>query len=186
MAKMTKGVVQQREIPSSTATFKMSLRKSWFRLRRSTRNSNIILEGEKPITAISIVDFAKTDVADIKILDSSDASVQTLELDAPDDPVAQRQEALLVVGKGEYKLEASYEIPSCGEHEIIIRNKAVGLNPIDWKSVDYNFCMPEFPWVSGSLFLTPVFKSSHLADQWPRKCRHSLPYRRLRHRLQDR
>lgn len=160
MAKMTKGV-QQREVLTSTATLKMSLRKSWFRLRRLTRNSKIILEGEKPITTISIVDFAKADVADIKILDSSDASVQTLELDAPDDLVAQRQEALLIVGKGVYKLESSYEIPSCGEHEIIIRNKAVGLNPIDWKSVDYNFCMPEFPWVSGSLFLTPVLKYSH-------------------------
>jgi hypothetical protein len=21
------------------------------------------------------------------------------------------------------------------------------LNPIDWKSVDWNFCLPAFPWV---------------------------------------
>lgn len=34
-------------------------------------------------------------------------------------------------------------------NEVIIRTKAVGLNPIDWKSVDYNFCMPSFPWIGG-------------------------------------
>lgn len=35
------------------------------------------------------------------------------------------------------------------EREVIIRTVAVGINPIDWKSVDYNFCMPTFPWVNG-------------------------------------
>lgn len=35
------------------------------------------------------------------------------------------------------------------EKEVVIRNYAVGLNPIDWKSVDYNFCLPAFPWVTG-------------------------------------
>lgn len=25
----------------------------------------------------------------------------------------------------------------------------MGLNPIDFKSVDYNFCLPAFPWVTG-------------------------------------
>ncbi|KAK6401836.1 hypothetical protein LTR95_019138, partial [Oleoguttula sp. CCFEE 5521] len=34
-------------------------------------------------------------------------------------------------------------------NEVMIRIKAVGLNPIDWKSVDYNFCMPSFPWIGG-------------------------------------
>jgi NADPH:quinone reductase-like Zn-dependent oxidoreductase len=31
----------------------------------------------------------------------------------------------------------------------VISNHATGLNPIDYKSVDYNFCLPEFPWVTG-------------------------------------
>ncbi|TVY90942.1 G patch domain-containing protein, partial [Lachnellula willkommii] len=35
------------------------------------------------------------------------------------------------------------------EHEVVISNRATGLNPIDYKSVDYNFCLPEFPWVTG-------------------------------------
>lgn len=35
------------------------------------------------------------------------------------------------------------------EKEVVISNRATGLNPIDYKSVDYNFCMPAFPWVNG-------------------------------------
>lgn len=30
----------------------------------------------------------------------------------------------------------------------MIRTFAVGLNHIDWMSIDYNFCIPAFPWVS--------------------------------------
>jgi NADPH:quinone reductase-like Zn-dependent oxidoreductase len=40
-------------------------------------------------------------------------------------------------------------MPICGPDEVILRNQAVGLNPIDWKSVAFNFCMPEFPWING-------------------------------------
>jgi NADPH:quinone reductase-like Zn-dependent oxidoreductase len=31
----------------------------------------------------------------------------------------------------------------------MIKPHAVGLNPIDWKSVSYNFCLPSFPWITG-------------------------------------
>lgn len=58
------------------------------------------------------------------------------------------QQALIVARKGEYELRDSYQIPALqNDDEVMIRNCAVGLNPIDWKSVDYNFCLPEFPWV---------------------------------------
>lgn len=33
--------------------------------------------------------------------------------------------------------------------ELVIRNDAVGLNPVDWKSVSYNFGIPAFPWILG-------------------------------------
>lgn len=39
--------------------------------------------------------------------------------------------------------------PSLGPHEILIRTKAIGLNPIDWKTVAYKFCMPSLPWING-------------------------------------
>jgi len=35
------------------------------------------------------------------------------------------------------------------DNEIMIRTYAVGLNHIDWKSVQYNFCLPSFPWIMG-------------------------------------
>ena len=62
----------------------------------------------------------------------------------------QTQRALAVVAKGQYDLLDSQPIPEFeNENEVLIRNYAVGLNPIDWKTVDYNFCLPAFPWVTG-------------------------------------
>jgi NADPH:quinone reductase-like Zn-dependent oxidoreductase len=34
-------------------------------------------------------------------------------------------------------------------NEVLLRTHTVGLNPIDWKTVSYNFCMPSLPWVNG-------------------------------------
>jgi hypothetical protein len=59
-------------------------------------------------------------------------------------------QALCVVSKGTYKVVDDIAYPSIqSPNEIIIQTKAVGLNPIDWKAVDYNFCMPSFPWING-------------------------------------
>lgn len=60
----------------------------------------------------------------------------------------QVQKALVVARKGEYEIRHDFPMPALGDDEIMIRSRYVGLNPIDWKSVDYNFCLPEFPWVS--------------------------------------
>jgi hypothetical protein len=58
--------------------------------------------------------------------------------------------ALLVTNKGQYEIREAYPFPSLNhEGEVIIQTKVVGLNPIDWKSVDYGFCLPEFPWITG-------------------------------------
>ncbi|KAI1408311.1 GroES-like protein [Hypoxylon sp. FL1857] len=59
------------------------------------------------------------------------------------------QKALVVARKGEYEIRHDFPMPIVGDDEIMIRSHYVGLNPIDWKSVDYNFCLPEFPWVTG-------------------------------------
>lgn len=72
-------------------------------------------------------------------------------------PQSQQQEqerrtnrALAVVEKGRYEILESYPFPTLRhEGEVVIRTHAVGLNPIDWKSVDYGFCLPEFPWITG-------------------------------------
>ncbi|KAF2705007.1 GroES-like protein [Pleomassaria siparia CBS 279.74] len=60
------------------------------------------------------------------------------------------QQALIVATKGTYLLDESFPVPEIQDgEEVLIRNHAVGLNPIDWKSVDWNFCIPTFPWVTG-------------------------------------
>jgi hypothetical protein len=64
----------------------------------------------------------------------------------PSTPKSQR--ALTVARKGEYELVDDFRLHQFqNEDEVMIRSVAVGLNPIDWKSVSYNFCLPDFPWV---------------------------------------
>ncbi len=64
--------------------------------------------------------------------------------------IAKSNRALIVSAKHTYALVDDHPFPSLHtDDEIIISTRAVGLNPIDWKSVDYNFCLPAFPWVTG-------------------------------------
>ncbi|KAI1389347.1 GroES-like protein [Hypoxylon trugodes] len=72
------------------------------------------------------------------------ANVSVAELSEP-----RVQKALVVARKGEYEIRHDFPMPTVGDDEIMIRSHYVGLNPIDWKSVDYNFCLPDFPWVTG-------------------------------------
>lgn len=65
-------------------------------------------------------------------------------------PVPTTQHALLVTQDRSYSLIFDFPVPSeLGRHEVLIRNRAVGLNHIDWMSVEYNFCLPELPWITG-------------------------------------
>lgn len=60
------------------------------------------------------------------------------------------QRALLVTHERKYQLV--HDFPTSRrlqEHEVMIRTCAVGLNQIDYKSVDYNFCLPQLPWITG-------------------------------------
>ncbi|CBQ73385.1 conserved hypothetical protein [Sporisorium reilianum SRZ2] len=51
--------------------------------------------------------------------------------------------------------------------ELLIRNDAVGLNPVDWKSVSYNFGIPAFPWILGrDIAGTVVRAPSDNAEGW--------------------
>jgi len=64
-------------------------------------------------------------------------------------PIQKSNRALVVASKGTYGF-ADQPFPTLAhDKEVIISNRATGLNPIDYKSVDYNFCLPEFPWVTG-------------------------------------
>lgn len=60
-----------------------------------------------------------------------------------------KNRALVVASKGTYDY-ADHPFPEMAHaKEVVIKNMATGLNPIDYKSVDYNFCLPEFPWITG-------------------------------------
>lgn len=80
--------------------------------------------------------------------EKEDAKAHQRALTPPSTP--RTNPSLLVVAKGRYEINRSCTFPSLShEGEVIIRSVAVGLNPIDWKSVDYGFCLPEFPWITG-------------------------------------
>lgn len=50
------------------------------------------------------------------------------------------QKAFIVAQKGQYELIDNYQFPSLeNDDEVMIKNYAVGLNPIDWKSVAYKY-----------------------------------------------
>ncbi len=60
------------------------------------------------------------------------------------------QSALIITPSRGYALVADFAVPAeLGPGEVMIRNKATGLNHIDWMSVEYNFCLPELPWITG-------------------------------------
>lgn len=93
------------------------------------KHSNVVHEIQKEFTSTT------TDES---------ASVSVTEITMP-----RVQKALVIARKGEYEIRHDFPMHTVGEDEIMIRSHYVGLNPIDWKSVDYNFCLPEFPWVTG-------------------------------------
>jgi hypothetical protein len=90
--------------------------------------------------------------------DSSDAESRKLEFESSATIVAESEvipttpktnRALVVASKRTYGLVEEVFPEFKNEDEVIIKSVAVGLNPIDWKSVDFNFCLPEFPWITG-------------------------------------
>ncbi|KAH3678569.1 hypothetical protein WICMUC_001378 [Wickerhamomyces mucosus] len=48
-----------------------------------------------------------------------------------------------------FQIEKSYPIPDLNEHEVLVENKFIGLNPIDWKGHKYRFGVYSFPWIQG-------------------------------------
>lgn len=107
----------------------------------------IYITSSKPISTNpkSVGNDTPLDISDI-----SSATTLTPKSVRETEQQTQTQSALVVIEKGKYALLESYPIPSFeNDNEVLIRTYAVGLNPIDWKSVEYNFCLPTFPWVTG-------------------------------------
>lgn len=66
-------------------------------------------------------------------------------------PLPERQQVLVLQAlKQPYESQSDYPIPQTqGDHELLIRTSVIGLNPIDWKSVDYGFGIPQLPYLAG-------------------------------------
>ena len=64
-------------------------------------------------------------------------------------PAQHTKAVILRSKKGPYTLVHNNPRPQIASKEILIRNKAVGLNPVDWKCVTYGFGVHKLPWISG-------------------------------------
>ncbi|KAF5021800.1 hypothetical protein F66182_6175 [Fusarium sp. NRRL 66182] len=66
-------------------------------------------------------------------------------------PLPSSQTVLLLHGlRQPYQVTSGYTIPDTHhDHELLVRTNTIGLNPIDWKSPDYGFAIPELPYISG-------------------------------------
>lgn len=59
------------------------------------------------------------------------------------------QNAIVITSFEEPLKLSTIPIPKLNEYDILVRNKAVGLNPIDWKAKKYKFGVYSFPWING-------------------------------------
>ena len=57
--------------------------------------------------------------------------------------------AILHTQSGPYTYVHDWPRPRISSKELLVRNRAIGLNPIDWKCVAYGFGIYSTPWVSG-------------------------------------
>lgn len=125
---------------------------SWtspYRAYRERRKSSRVAPAQTKIEGVDFVDHSKTQ-SQVKTEEISVASSRSFPAATHSKPSPTTQRALVVASKGTYALLDTYPVPRLlHEKEVIIKSCAVGLNAIDWKSVDYNFCLPEFPWITG-------------------------------------
>lgn len=120
------------------------------RLRARLRRALRISKETVPLTPATVVRLEASEKQ--PSINSKAFSVSTLVTSLP---LPLTQQALTVARKGEYELRDDHPLPEIQtDNEVLIKNYAVGLNPIDWKSVEYNFCLPSFPWVRKSSFYT--------------------------------
>ncbi|KIY00667.1 uncharacterized protein Z520_03332 [Fonsecaea multimorphosa CBS 102226] len=65
--------------------------------------------------------------------------------------ISTQQRALLLHGpKQPYAEVLDHPIPPLLDNrELLVWNRVIGLNPIDWKAPDFNFGIPELPYISG-------------------------------------
>lgn len=64
--------------------------------------------------------------------------------------IPDKQSALVITSFEEpFSVSTTHPVPSIEPQEVLIENKFIGLNPIDWKGKKYRFGVYSFPWVQG-------------------------------------
>ncbi|CAK7224429.1 hypothetical protein SBRCBS47491_005548 [Sporothrix bragantina] len=102
-------------------------------------------------TTSSATDASPTSTAPSTVSDdlSYQSEKPSQEVSGPSKPT---HNVLLITPERGYALTTGFPAPTAASlesTEVMIRNKAAGLNHIDWMSVAYNFCLPTLPWVTG-------------------------------------
>lgn len=64
-------------------------------------------------------------------------------------PIKPARAFVLFSKSGPYTLVNDWPRPRISSKELLIKNRAIGLNPIDWKCVAYGFGVHSVPWISG-------------------------------------
>ena len=79
----------------------------------------------------------------------------------------QKHQSILLIThlKDPLKLQTRYPIPDLKPYEILVHNKAIGLNPIDWKGKKYGFGIYHFPWINGRESSGDIVKLGNKVNQ---------------------
>ncbi|KAF5228041.1 hypothetical protein FAUST_11362 [Fusarium austroamericanum] len=78
------------------------------------------------------------------------------------------QKAVLLYGAHQpYQLVEDYPVPTdLQSDEVLIENRAVGLNPIDWRGPDFGFGIPDLPQVAGRELSGLVVRTADTRCGW--------------------
>ncbi|KAL1894355.1 hypothetical protein Sste5346_005854 [Sporothrix stenoceras] len=99
--------------------------------------------------AASTADVSVASTAPSSVADETEYQEEKTVPENPS-PAPSTHTALVINAERGYELVADFESPTAlAPTEVRIRNKATGLNHIDWMSVAYNFCLPSLPWITG-------------------------------------
>ncbi|THW91156.1 GroES-like protein [Aureobasidium pullulans] len=72
----------------------------------------------------------------------------------------QQNIALLHAARERLVYTQNYPVPlPKTDDELVVEIRAIGLNPVDWKSIDYNFAIPQLPYIAGRDFAGVVVRA---------------------------
>ncbi|EXJ80686.1 hypothetical protein A1O3_06970 [Capronia epimyces CBS 606.96] len=128
---------QEQKAPSHKTVFSVTA------IETQSTSDEIQQNGKTAASTCTIIDLAGDAEAE--------AEAETAQEEQPDlNLVGSKQRALVITPSRAFQIIHDFPVPrELAPGDVMIRNKAAGLNHIDWKSVEYNFCLPELPWIIG-------------------------------------